>query len=106
MTPCERFFFGVAGSVSVDVLAAAELFNAKKLAIPPRYKNPWFFVTRVLVALIGGLLAIAGEAGNPLNALNVGASAPLGFRALGVTKAGRNRSRRTRDQRLSSPNSG
>lgn len=77
MTAIEIFTWGFAGSVAVDVVTAAQFFNAPTLVIPERYRHIAFYVVRLLLAFIAGGLAIAYEIDKALLAANIGAATPL-----------------------------
>ncbi len=77
LTPMMAFWWGAGGSLAIEILS---LYNEIKAAdasgLPAYYKNPLFWFVRLLVTAIAGSLAIAEEAGKPLLAINIGASAP------------------------------
>lgn len=70
------FLYGFGGSVAVEVVLLYQLMQADS-ALPARYKKPLFWIVRVLLAVIGGALAIAYQIDKPLLAANIGAAAPL-----------------------------
>jgi hypothetical protein len=49
--------------------------------LPPRYKNPAFWLVRMLLAVVGGGLALAYDITKPLLAANIGAATPLIIKA-------------------------
>lgn len=81
MTSPEIFLWGFGGSIAVEI---ASLYRAMMShpRVPSRYRNPWFWLVRVLLAGVAGGLALAYEIDNRVLAINVGASAPLILQAL------------------------
>ena len=71
------FFCGVGGSLAVEVVNLYQLFQNQPFILPPRYKNPLFWLIRAAVSAIGGGLAVFYSINQPLLAANIGASAPL-----------------------------
>lgn len=61
MTSYEIFMCGFAGSIAVDVVAAAQVYNAHTIVVPERYKRIAFYVVRFLLAIVAGGLAVAYE---------------------------------------------
>jgi len=87
MTDSEIFLWGVLGSVAIDVIAVVKIYEAQEITFPARYSRVWYYVIRLMLALIGGGLAVAYGIDKAILAVNVGASAPLILTALsqGVT---------------------
>jgi hypothetical protein len=83
VTPLEAFIFGFGGSLAVEVVAIIKHYETDADELPRRYKRISFYVTRVLLAVMGGGLAIAYEAGGKLLAIHIGAATPLILRTLG-----------------------
>lgn len=77
MTPLEIFLCGFGGSVALDVVSAAGVYNAKRIVVPERYKRIGFYVVRTLLAVVAGGLAVAYEIDKAILAVNVGAATPL-----------------------------
>jgi hypothetical protein len=78
MTPLVSFLWGFGGSLAVEVAAVNQLWQNDPAGMPARYKNPWFWFCRLLLAVTGGGLTLAyGIKDNPVLAANIGASAPL-----------------------------
>jgi hypothetical protein len=72
------FLWGFGGSIAVEIVSMLQAYEADHRALPPRYREFGYWVCRILVAAIGGGLAIAhGISGNPLLAINIGAATPL-----------------------------
>jgi hypothetical protein len=71
------FLWGFFGSCSVEIVTLYNRFGSET-PIPLHYKQFPFWALRLLMAAIGGLLAIAaGIDNNPMMSMYVGASAPL-----------------------------
>lgn len=70
------FAWGCAGSLAVEVVELHVAYRAGK-RIPARYRKVGFWLTRTALALIGGGVAVAYGAEQPLHAATVGAAAPL-----------------------------
>lgn len=77
MTPVEIFTWGFSGSVAVDVVTAAQFFNAPKVDFPDRYRRIAYYFVRFLLALVAGGLAVAYEIDKAILAANIGAATPL-----------------------------
>ena len=77
MTTFEIFLCGFAGSAAVDIVAAAQVYNAHTIVVPERYKRVAFYVVRLLLAVVAGGLAVAYEIDKALLAANIGAATPL-----------------------------
>lgn len=82
MTLIETFLWGFAGSIAVEVANLHQVFQAEEIKIPERYKYVSFWITRFLLAIIAGGLALAYNINSPLLAANIGASTPLILHAL------------------------
>lgn len=78
----QTFLWGFAGSIAVEIVSLYRQYSLQA-SIPIRYSIPSFWLIRVLLAVVGGGLAVAyGIGSNPLLAANVGAAAPLIVQAL------------------------
>lgn len=82
MTFFETFFWGFAGSLSVEIVTIYQMFQSESFDVPVRYKIPLFWLARVGLAVVAGGLAIVYRIDNPLIAVNIGAATPLIMRAL------------------------
>ena len=82
MHPIAIFTYAAAGSVAVEVIAWARAYDELPHEMPARYRMWTFWFSRLTLAILAGLLALAYEINKPLLAINVGASAPLLYRAL------------------------
>jgi hypothetical protein len=76
LTPAQvTFLYGVLGSVAVEVIKLLAYYEGGG-HLPLRYKRWGFWVVRILLALIGGALAVAYGIKSELVAVHVGASTP------------------------------
>jgi hypothetical protein len=82
MTELNVFLWGAAGSIAMDVVAVVKYFESTPLEFPDRYSRFWYYVARLLLASVGGGLAVAYGIDKPILALNIGAAAPLLITAL------------------------
>ncbi len=76
------FLFGILGGVLAEVL---KWWQLKESITPPQYlKSTFYWVITVIMALVGGALALAYgvDASKPVLAINVGVSAPLILKGL------------------------
>lgn len=87
MTNIEVFAWGMGGCLAVDVVTASQYFHTIDGAFPRRYHRPMFYVVRILLAIIGGGLAIAYGIDKPLLAANIGAATPLIIQAFAQSGA-------------------
>ncbi|CAE6784171.1 hypothetical protein R70006_04549 [Paraburkholderia domus] len=87
MTNIEVFVWGMGGCLAVDVVAASQYFHTTDGVFPSRYRRPMFYVVRLLLAIIGGGLAIAYGIDKPLLAANIGAATPLIIQAFAQSGA-------------------
>ena len=87
MTNIEVFAWGMGGCLAVDVVAASQYFHTADGAFPARYRRPMFYLVRLLLAIIGGGLAIAYGIDKPLLAANIGAATPLIIQAFAQSGA-------------------
>ena len=88
------YWFGVIGSVAVELAAALQAAGANDGALPVKYHKPLFLILRAIFALVAGTVPIALSAQNLWSALYLGASAPLVFdraaRGLDSQQSGKN----------------
>lgn len=77
MTPLAMFLWAAGGSLALEFINLYNEIRAERAAgLPAYYKNPIFWIVRLLVTAIAGGLAVAEKATSPLIAVNIGASAP------------------------------
>lgn len=78
MNPLETFFWGCVGGIALPLL---ELWNIHTWHQKPSLRSSLYWVPRLVLILLGGLLAVAYvRSGDPLNprlAIHVGATGPL-----------------------------
>lgn len=84
MVPLETFIWGFGGSLAVEIVTLNQHLTASRtVRLPARYKRPLFWFCRLLLAAMGGGLALAYHIqDNQLLAANIGAAAPLIIQAL------------------------
>ena len=88
MTATTIFLWGAAGSVAVDVLAALRIYESTSIKFPERYSHVLYYICRLILAGIGGGLAVAYDIDKAILAINIGASAPLILTSLSQGIAG------------------
>jgi len=83
MTPkLETFLWAFCASLAVEVLDVYAYLKAGT-KIPARYRTAMYWVVRLLLGAIAGLLAVAHNiTENPLLAMNIGAATPVILRNL------------------------
>jgi hypothetical protein len=77
MSTTAIFFWAAAGSIAVDVVTALRIYDGDKIDFPARYQHVFYYICRLVLAGIGGGLAVAYDITTPILAINIGASAPL-----------------------------
>ena len=70
------FALGAFGSLAVEAVNIIRAYEAGR-PLSVRYRRPVFIITRVLLAVCGGVLAWAYGINNNILAIHIGASAPL-----------------------------
>jgi hypothetical protein len=68
---------GVGGSLAVEIFAVVKASASIGGACPPPYNKPFYVCARVVMALAAGSVPVMLDAQNVLNAVVLGASAPL-----------------------------
>ena len=82
MTPqTVTFLWGFGGSIAGEVVLLNQFMQAGPGKLPGRYHKPLFWVLRILLAVLGGGLALAYEIHSPILAANIGAATPLIIKA-------------------------
>src|SRR6266699_1545835 len=77
MLPLQIFLWAAGGSLALGVISRLNEIRAELASgLPKYYKNPVFWLVRLLVTGIAGALAVAENATTPMIAINIGASAP------------------------------
>lgn len=77
MSPLATFVWGFAGSVAVEVVSLLGHYYSEPVRLPQRYRKVGFWLTRALLALLGGALAVGYEIEGRILAFNIGAATPL-----------------------------
>ena len=75
------FAFGFLGTVIVEIGVAAGRYD-RHATLPKQYHQRAYWVVKLLLAVAGGVLAVAHGVSTPLLALQVGAATPLMITAL------------------------
>ena len=86
MLPLEIFLWGFMGSAAVELLTLLGFYYARPIQLPSRYKKVGFWITRFLLALLAGGIAVGYDIHERILAFNIGAATPLiiGFMARGL----------------------
>ena len=74
------FWWGVLGSAAVEIVTLLAYYEHDG-ELPPRYRQIGFWIVRLMLAFLGGGLAVAYEITKPLLAANIGAATPLIIKA-------------------------
>ncbi len=77
MSPLETFMWGFSGSVAVEVVAILSFYHASPARLPSRYRKAGFWITRLVLACLAGMLAVGYKIDQRILAINVGAATPL-----------------------------
>jgi len=77
MQPLEIFLWGFLGSTAVELVQIAGFYNSQRGRLPARYRKAGFWITRSVLAIVAGAVAVAYEIDQRILALNVGAATPL-----------------------------
>lgn len=89
MSAWETFAWGFLGSAAVEMVALLGFYSTGSRRLPARYRRVGFWITRTVLAVLAGLLAVAYEIDKRILAFNVGAATPLivTFMARGFRRA-------------------
>jgi hypothetical protein len=82
MTTTEVFLWGLGGSLAVEAVELSKIYYRRRFALPYRYTLWHFYLSRIILSLVGGGLAVAYAIDKPLLAANIGAATPLLIEAL------------------------
>jgi hypothetical protein len=82
MTPLAGFVCGATGSLAIEIVSLASHYDDGGLALPARYSKVGFWVARLLLAGLGGALAVAYGVTQPILAVHIGVATPLIVRTL------------------------
>jgi hypothetical protein len=77
MHPLETFLWGFMGSAAVELMTLFGLYSSRRGRLPGRYRKVGFWVTRFVLALVAGALAVGYDIDQRILAFNVGAATPL-----------------------------
>lgn len=83
MDDATMFLWGFAGSFAVEVITLYQIFLSPRPAIPLRYRSVSFWIVRFFVAVVAGTLAVAYNIEHALQAMGIGAAAPIIIQAFG-----------------------
>ena len=89
MHPLETMLWGFLGSAAVELMNLFGFYTSRRDRLPSRYRKAGFWVTRFVLALVAGALAVAYEIDQRILAFNIGAATPLiiTFMAKGLRQA-------------------
>jgi len=89
MHPLETMLWGFLGSAAVELMNLFGFYTSGRGRLPGRYRKVGFWITRFVLALIAGALAVAYEIDQRILAFNIGAATPLiiTFMAKGLRQA-------------------
>jgi hypothetical protein len=77
MSSPEMFLWGLAGSASVEIVALLRYYSLNRPRLPERYHQPGFWVTRLALACLAGVLAVGYDIQGRILAFHIGAATPL-----------------------------
>jgi hypothetical protein len=77
MHPLEVMIWGFLGSTAVELMSLLGYYTSRRGLLPHRYRRAGFWVTRFVLALVAGALALAYDIQQRILAFNIGASTPL-----------------------------
>jgi hypothetical protein len=69
------FLYGLLGSAAVEVVKVVTIYETGR-RFPVRYRKRGFWIVRILLGLVGGVLAIAYGVQSDILAIHVGATTP------------------------------
>lgn len=81
MSSLWAFLWGFGGSLAVEVVAIHQYYSDGR-RLPKRYSTVGFWVSRVMMGVVAGGLAVANGAQSPQSAVYIGAAAPLILQAV------------------------
>ena len=77
MHSLETFLWGFMGSAAVELLSLLGFYYTRPVRLPARYSKVGFWITRFMLALLAGTLAVGYEIDQRILAFNIGAATPL-----------------------------
>jgi hypothetical protein len=81
----DAFWVGVIGSLAVELVAFSSIYDTGG-PFPDKYRRIGFYVSRLLIALAGGVLVEVYHVNNLPAALQIGASTPAVLAALATVR--------------------
>jgi hypothetical protein len=75
MSAFDAFVFGALGSAMVEIVSILSCFQRGKF--PRRYFKIWFWVTRLLLVISAGIIALAHDVPTKILAIHLGIATPL-----------------------------
>lgn len=76
MGPIEQFFWGFTGSLATETPSLSRALRAGR-ALPKRFRRVSYWLARLAIAVVAGLVTVAAQVQSPLLAMHVGAATPL-----------------------------
>jgi hypothetical protein len=77
MLVVETFFWGLLGSVAVETVTLLGFYYSSPMELPERYARKGFWITRMVLAVLAGLIAVGYGIEQRILAFNIGAATPL-----------------------------
>lgn len=74
--PIEQFLWGLFGSIAAEIVPLVKASRSDD-PLPEPFHKISHWLARSLVAIAGGLMAVAAQAQHPLLAVHIGVTAPL-----------------------------
>ena len=89
MHPVETLLWGFLGSAAVELMNLFGYYTSRRGRLPIRYRKVGFWITRFVLAIVAGAIAVAYEIDQRILAFNIGAATPLiiTFMAKGLRQA-------------------
>ena len=77
MSPLETMLWGFLGSAAVELITLVNFYTSRRGRLPGRYRKIGFWVTRSVLAVVAGAVAMAYEIDQRILAFNIGVATPL-----------------------------
>lgn len=77
MSGANMFLWGFVGSLAIEIVRVNSCIQRSPKKLPLRYHLWKFYFVRLLLAFVGGVVALAYQIQSPLLALHIGAATPL-----------------------------
>lgn len=81
MSSLTIFLYGALGALAIELITVYQ-HSLTDRPVPARYRQPGFWVVRLLMVVVAGGLPLTYGVEQPLLALHIGASAPLIIQSL------------------------